>query len=141
MINKQFDRIIYVFDDAPTPSYVSYAIHATAESILLKVSDFNGSSEYNFPFDAEKFSLLQEAFEHHKISNCPPVPYDDHCTGGDTDRIACEINNETVFSGSVYHCGGTDMGDLCGDIKAFARDFEKLVPEITERLRKHGPGL
>lgn len=142
MPDNPFDRITYTFLDAPTPDFVSYEIQATPDSILLKVSDFNcNNSEYNLPFDAEKFSHLLAAFERHGITNCQRKTYDEQCTGGTTDAIACERNKEIVFSGSVYHCGGTDMGDLDGDIKAFVSEFKNLAPEVDQELRKYKPWL
>ncbi len=141
MTNNAFDRIVYRYWDSPTPDFVSYEIQATPESVSLKVSDFNGNREFSFPFDAEKFSRLLAAFEHHGIANCQRESSDESCVGGTTDRIACEQNNVTVFSGDVYHCGGTDMGDLCGDIDAFAAEFKSLVPKVDQELRKHGSGL
>ena len=141
MQNNQFDRIIYSYGDAPTPDHVDYKIEASVESVLLTVSDFNGSTESSFPFDANKFSRLIAAFEHHGIANCQRPSYDEPCSGGTTDSIVCEQNYEIVFSGGVYHCGGTDMGDLCGDIEAFVAEFKKLAPEVEQELCKHGPGL
>ena len=141
MNNNQFDRITYSYGDSSTPDYVDYKIQATAESVLLTVSDFNGISESSFSFDSEKFSQLLAAFERHGVANCQRPTYDEPCAGGTTDSIICEQNNETVFSGGVYHCGGADTGDLCGDINAFVEDFKNLAPEIALELKKHGPGM
>lgn len=141
MPDNPFDQITYSFLDAPTPDFVSYDIQATPDSIQLNVSDFNGISKYNLPFDTEKFSRLLAAFERHGITNCERPSYDEPCTGGTTDAIACERNKEKIFSGSVYHCGGTDTGDLGGDIDAFVSEFKNLTPEVDQVLRKHRPGL
>ena len=34
-----------------------------------------------------------------------------------------------IFSGTVYHCGGIDSGNLGGDIKSFANDVKNLIPK------------
>ncbi|MBW1693528.1 MAG: hypothetical protein JRJ41_05080 [Deltaproteobacteria bacterium] len=57
---------------------------------------------------------------------------DEGCTGGNSERISFSDGENELFSGTVYHCGGKDTGNLCGDIANFADDIKNLVPNLDE---------
>jgi len=59
---------------------------------------------------------------------------DDFCTGGTTEKVSCTDGENEIFSGFVYHCGGKDTGNLCGDITSFASDVKNLIPNLEDLL-------
>jgi hypothetical protein len=138
MNHSGFDQIIYFYGDSPMPTYVDYQIRVTAEQVVLAIEGMQGKGEFSYSLSGEQFASLIASFEKHDIGYCEREEFDEPCSGGTTDTIICKQGGETVFSGSVYHCGGTDQGTLCGDIDAFRRDIEQLVPDLNDQKMKHG---
>jgi hypothetical protein len=60
---------------------------------------------------------------------------EEDCVGGTHETVSYSGGENKVFSGTVYHCGGKDSGDLEGDVKSFADDIRKLVPDLEELLK------
>ncbi|MGB3714434.1 MAG: hypothetical protein WA996_08400, partial [Candidatus Promineifilaceae bacterium] len=56
------------------------------------------------------------------------------CTGGTSESVVASGGGSVLFSASVYHCGGDSSGDLCGDIKGFAEDLRRLLPDLEQLL-------
>ena len=56
----------------------------------------------------------------------------DGCTGGTSEIISYSNLSEEIFSGTVYHCGGKDFGNLGGNVRGFAQDIKEIVPNIKK---------
>ena len=129
-------KIAYHFGDAPVhPDYhKSYSITVTSDHVRIVVDSYGeilADEAYEISF--KQFDDIRKSLERNKIKNCT-LPDDEGCSGGTSQRIAYSNKENEIFSGSVYHCGGKDTGNLCGDIKSFADDVKRLVPNLDRLL-------
>ena len=70
-----------------------------------------------------------------KIKNCKEKE-NTGCTGGTSEYITYYDSTEVLFSGSVYHCGGQDYGNMKGEIKSFANEMRALIVDLDSLLKK-----
>lgn len=63
---------------------------------------------------------------------------DTGCDGGYSESVSYVNIEEIKFYGEMYHCGGDDYGDLCGDVTSFADDVKSLIPKLNELLQQVG---
>ena len=68
-----------------------------------------------------------------KIKNCT-LDEEDGCTGGTSESISFMDNKKKIFTGSIYHCGGKDTANLCGDVTRFVNDVKQLIPDLEKLL-------
>lgn len=132
-------RIEYRFGDSsvPPPHHRSYTISLTPDSIRIVVDSYGKvTAEQESPLDGKSFELVVDALEKQAISRCTSVREARGCTGGTTESLAWWEGEEEVFSASVYHCGGDDYGDLCGNVRALAANLKKLVPDFAQLLAR-----
>jgi len=137
MVDGSITEIRYQFWDASVPPdcHRSYSITITAREARVVVDSYGDIlAERTYPVTESQFEELRESLEANRISNCT-LTDDETCTGGTSERISCSGPEGESFSGTVYHCGGSDTGDLCGDISAFARDVKNLIPGLDELLK------
>ncbi|UCD88616.1 MAG: hypothetical protein JSW04_09075, partial [Desulfobacterales bacterium] len=59
---------------------------------------------------------------------------DDGCTGGTSESISYSNLSQEIFSGTVYHCGGKNFGNLGGNVKRFAQDISEIVPDVKKLI-------
>jgi hypothetical protein len=137
MNSTAISEITYHFGDASVPPdyHRSYRITVTSEKVRIVVNSYGEIlADRTYKITPGQFDDLKASLEKHKIANCS-LTDDDGCTGGTSERISCADKENEIFSGSVYHCGGKDSGNLDGDITGFADDAKKLVPDLEHLLR------
>ena len=122
--------ITYRFQDASVPPefHRSYTITVSKDRLKITVDSYGdilAEEEYRISknqFEGLIASLKENHIKHAELGD------DDGCTGGTSETISYSNLFEEIFSGTVYHCGGKDFGNLGGDVKGFARDIKKMVP-------------
>jgi hypothetical protein len=136
MSQTTIKEITYHFGDASVPPnyHRSYTITVTADSVKIAVDSYGDIlAEEEYEITSKQFDDIQRSLERNNIRNCT-LGDDEGCTGGTSESISYVNNKNEIFSGSVYHCGGEDTGNLCGDIGSFADDVKKLVPNLEKLL-------
>ena len=136
MTQTTIKEITYHFGDASVPPnyHRSYTITVTADSVKIIVDSYGDIlADEEYAITSKQFDDIQRSLEGNNIRNCT-LGDEEGCTGGTSESISYVNNNNEIFSGSIYHCAGKDMGDLCGDIGRFADDVKKLVPNLEELL-------
>lgn len=126
-------RIEYRFRDSSVPPkyHRSYTILVNKKEISAKVDSYGEVlGETSETLASGKFKDILQLLKVYQIEN-RKAKNDDGCTGGTTESISWWTDaEEPSFNGSVYHCGGSDFGDLSGDTKAFGADLKALLPEL-----------
>jgi hypothetical protein len=129
-------EITYHFGDATVPPnyHRSYTITITADSVNIVVDSYGDIlAEEEYKITSKQFDDIQRSLGNNNIRNCA-LGDDEGCTGGTSESISYMNDTDETFSGTVYHCGGEDTGNLCGDIGSFADDVKKLVPNLKKLL-------
>ncbi len=127
-------RVVYDYGDSSVePQYHrSYVIEATPDSVHVVVDSYGDVlADTTCALEAGRFKVLLEELERAGLHNVPETE-PDGCTGGTTEAITLYGEDGVVFSGSVYHCGGDDFGNLSGDLEAAADAVRGLVPNLDE---------
>jgi len=131
------DKIVYRFIDASVPPqyHRSYTITVTPTRVNVVVDSYgNVLADKTHDTSEDQFKVLLNSFQKNKIKNCKPDE-GDGCTGGTGEKISLHDGKQEVFTGQIYHCGGKDYGDLCGDTFAFALEVKNLVPDLDELVK------
>ena len=134
MTNPAIQEITYHFGDASVPPeyHRSYTVKVTLYKIRIVVDSYGEIlAEEGYEITNKQFNDVRNSLERYKIRNCT-LGDDEGCSGGTSERISYSDGENEIFSGSVYHCGGEDTGNLCGDITSFAYDVKNLVPNFDE---------
>jgi hypothetical protein len=124
-------RIVYRFHDASVPpqyhrSYVITITRGMVSIVIDSYGDILADREYGITED--QFENIVESLRKNGITNVE-LGDNEGCTGGTGETISYSNEARELFSGTVYHCGGIDSGNLGGDIKSFAYDVKKLIPK------------
>jgi hypothetical protein len=136
MTNTTITEIVYHFGDASVPPmyHRSFTLTVTTGKITVVVDSYGEIlADESYDISATQFDDIKKSLRIHKISNCTLVD-DEGCTGGTSESISYSSAGDELFSGWVYHCGGKDSGNLCGDIEGFAADVKRLVPDLEQLL-------
>ncbi len=134
MTNAKIIEITYHFGDASVPPeyHRSYTITVTADKVGIVVDSYGKIlADKRYEITNKQFNDIKNSLKRNKVRNCT-LGDDEGCSGGTTERISFSDGENEIFSGSVYHCGGKDTGNLCGDITNFAEDVRNLVPGLDE---------
>ena len=137
MTNSTIKKITYHFGDASVPPqyHRSYTITITADKVRVVVDSYGDIlADETDEITSKQFDDIRKSFKSNKITNCT-LGEDEGCSGGTFERISYSDNENEIFSGSVYHCGGNDTGNLCGDITSFSDDVKNLVPNLDKLLQ------
>ena len=129
--------ITYYYGDASvSPEYHrSYSIKVTTDSVRVVVDSYGDTlaiGEYGST--GAKFEGVLGSLKSNGIRSCS-LGSNDGCTGGTSEAVSCSDGVNEVFSGEVYHCGGRNFGNLCGNIVAFSDDIENLIPNLNSLLQ------
>ena len=134
MTNAKIIEITYRFGDASVPPkyHRSYTITVTADKVGIVVDSYGAIlADKGYEITNKQFNDIRNSLERNKVRNCT-LGDDEGCSGGTIERISFSDGENKIFSGSVYHCGGKDTGNLCGDITSFADDVKNLVPNLDQ---------
>ncbi|MFC1885232.1 hypothetical protein ACFL2O_10730 [Thermodesulfobacteriota bacterium] len=134
MANTSIEEITYHFGDASVPPqyHKSYTITVTPNSVRIVVDSYGKIlADKSYEITLEQFNSIKKSLARNKIENCKRKG-EDGCTGGTNESISYTDNKMKKFSGSVYHCGGKDTGNLCGNVTRFANDVKKLIPDLDK---------
>jgi len=134
MTNATIQEITYHFGDASVPPeyHRSYTVTVTTDRVRIVVDSYGDIlADKEYEITNKHYNDIKNSLERNKIKNCT-LGDDEGCTGGTIERISFSDGENEIFSGSVYHCGGKDTGNLCGDITSFADDVKNLVPNFDK---------
>ena len=136
MTDVKIQEITYYFGDASVPPeyHRSYTITVNTDKVRIVVDSYGEIlADKRYEITNKQFNDIRESLKRNKIRNCT-LGDDEGCSGGTIERISFSDGENKIFSGSVYHCGGKDTGNLCGDITSFADDVKNLVPNLEKLL-------
>ena len=131
---KSIKEITYRFQDASVPPeyHRSYTITIDKDKLKITVDSYGDIlAEKEFRITKNKFEGIIASLKENQIKKAE-LGNADGCTGGTSESISYSNLSGEIFSGSVYHCGGKDFGNLGGNVKRFAQDIEEIVPEVKK---------
>ena len=129
-------QIQYHYEDATIPPkyHRSYTITIAKNQVNIVINSYeNIIANQSYKISNEQFNSILSSMRNHEIGNCE-LGKDTGCSGGTSESVIGIITEEEIFDGEVYHCGGYDFGDLCGDVTHFAYDVKSLIPNLKELL-------
>ena len=132
-------ELTYRFQDASVPPeyHRSYTITVTPDKVRIVIDSYGEIlADKRYGITEEQFNNVKNSIEKNRIRNCT-LGEDEGCSGGTIEIISYSDGESEIFSGSVYHCGGKDTGNLCGDITSFADDVKNLLPNFRELVLFH----
>lgn len=124
-----YDKLVYRFGDASLPPqyHRSYTVTVTETKMNVLVDSYGEKiEEKSFDLKSGDFKGLMDAFTKAGIKNCD-MKDEPGCTGGTSEGVTLYNKDAKTFEGSVYHCGGSDSGSLCGDTKALIAHIKGMV--------------
>jgi hypothetical protein len=127
-------EITYRFQDASVPPEYHRSYTITIDKGRLKITvDRYGDilAEEEYRIEKNQFEGLIASLKKNKIKRTK-LGDDDECTGGTSETISYSNLSEKIFSGTVYHCGGKDFGNLGGNVRGFAQEIKEIVPDIKK---------
>jgi hypothetical protein len=134
MKNIDIKEVTYHFGDASVPPrfHRSYTITVTSGRVRIVVDSYGDIlSDKSYEITPEQFNAIKRSLARNRIKKCKRRG-EDGCTGGTSEGISYIDNKGKKFTGSIYHCGGKDTGNLCGNISRFANDMKKLIPDLDK---------
>jgi len=129
--------IVYRFEDSSVPPeyHRSYTITVTPEKVNIIVDSYGDIiAEKEYKIRKQQFTQIVHSLKDYKI-NKQPLRNNEGCVGGTSESLSYWDEKSEIFSAVVYHCGGIDSGDLGGNVKSFADDLKKLVPNLDQLLK------
>ena len=135
--NDEISKLVYQYDDASVPPefHRSYMISIDSEQIHLVVDSYGHIlKDTTMKFDTDRFEKLINLYDQSKLHYCSTIKESDGCTGGNGDQMHSYFKDKTLFSASVYHCGGEDYGNLCGNYHLIKDEMRALIPNLKELL-------
>ena len=139
-INPNYDEIQeiqYHYGDRSVPPeyHRSYTITIYKNLVNIVVDSYGDIlAEENYEILSEQFEDIISSMKNNEIRNCG-LGEDTGCSGGDSESVSYVNIKGIAFYGEVYHCGGNDYGNLCGDVTSFSDDLESLIPDLDELLQ------
>lgn len=127
-------KVVYEYGDSSVPPqyHRSYVIEATPDSVHVVVDSYGDVlADSTYALSGTRFEALLVELERAGLRRVPETE-PDGCTGGTTEAITLFGEDDVVFSGRVYHCGGDDFGNLGGDLEAAADAVRGLVPNLDQ---------
>jgi hypothetical protein len=137
IMKEMIREITYSFVDASVPPeyHRSYTITLTSETARVVIDSYGDIlADKEYEITDEQFSSIKDSLETNNIRRCV-LGENSGCTGGTSEGVTYSDEESLMFSETVYHCGGIDSGNLCGDLAAFAESVRSLVPDFEELLR------
>lgn len=127
----------YNFEDSsvPPPYHRSYSITVDSTSVKLLIDSY-GDVLLNeiYSIDAGQFLGFVKELKACSIKNKPQNNDSRGCTGGTGDSFSLFFSEKENISGSIYHCGGKDYGNLKGNVDAAKNLFKSIVPNFSTKM-------
>jgi len=137
MTERAIQKIVYCFGDASVPPefHRSYKIVVTQDMVTVTVDSYGEVlAKKTHGITKEQFGGIVESLRRNGIRHISPKEIAPGFTGGTSETISFWDGEEEIFSGTVYHCGGVDAGNLGGNTRDFADDVRRLVPDLESLL-------
>ena len=129
-------EIAYRFQDASVPPeyHRSYTITVDKDRLKITVDSYGDILiEKEYRITKDQFEGLIASLKKNNIKRAELGDIDG-CPGGTSEIISYSNLSGGIFSGTVYQCEGKDFGNLGGNVKGFAQDIKKLVPDIKKLI-------
>jgi hypothetical protein len=129
-------EIRYRFQDSSVPPeyHRSYTITIDKDKLKITVDSYGDIlAEREYRITKNQFERLIASLKENHIGKAE-LGDDDGCTGGTSESISYSDLSKEIFSGTVYHCGGKHFGNLGGNVKRFAQDIRKIVPDVKKLI-------
>ena len=129
-------EITYRFQDASVPPEYHRSYTITIDKDRLKITEDSYSdilAEKEYRIAKNQFERLVASLKENHIDRAE-LEEEDGCTGGTSESISYSNLSKEIFSGTVYHCGGKDFGNLGGNVKRFAQDLREIVPDVKKLI-------
>lgn len=139
---KNMNRFEFEFTDSsvPPPFHRSYEIVVTADTVHVVIDSYGDILvDTTLPTPTAPFDTIQNLLlTHNIVFKKKRSRNDGGCTGGTIQSIAYRTPNpEEAMDGSLYYCGGEEYGNIGGDLRLFAKEFEQIfVPNLKEMIRE-----
>ena len=133
---NSIDKIIYRFQDSSVDPFYhrSYTITMTESQISILVDVYGDIiAEKTYTLKQKELEQIKTVIKNAGVSNTT-YPANPGCAGGTAESVAFYSNEELAFSGNVYHCGGSNSGNLEGDIESIQAALIALIPDFKELL-------
>ncbi len=133
---NNIDTIIYRFQDSSVDPYYhrSYTIIVTESHISISVDVYSDViAEKSYQLENDGFVQIKKVIELAELSNAE-LPKNPECGGGKSESLSFYVKDQLVFSGDVYHCGGSDSGTLSGDLDSIQNKLISLIPDFKNLL-------
>ncbi len=130
------DSAVYRFQDSSVDPYYhrSYTITITESEVSISVDVYGDIiAEKNYSIVNEDFEHIKTVIKNAGVSNTT-YPENPGCAGGKGESLSFYVKEELFFSGDVYHCGGSDSGNLGGDLESIQAALTALIPDFEELL-------
>lgn len=129
-----FDTFEYRFHDSSVPPeyHRSYTIRMTTDSISKWVDSYGDTVSYEIkPVKKSDLNKLKDLVKKAALYNCERK-VEPGCTGGTGFSIYYYQDNQQIFKGSKYQCGGQDEGDLRGETDEILTFLSRYFSNKTE---------
>eukprot|EP00567_Pseudictyota_dubia_P009652 CAMPEP_0197451240 /NCGR_PEP_ID=MMETSP1175-20131217/28196_1 /TAXON_ID=1003142 /ORGANISM="Triceratium dubium, Strain CCMP147" /LENGTH=168 /DNA_ID=CAMNT_0042983885 /DNA_START=168 /DNA_END=674 /DNA_ORIENTATION=+ len=137
------ENFYYSFDNGssnPPKTRRVCSIHVWSNEACIDLRDENDNliRQHCNSVDECKFMELKSAVELHRIRECEPTYVPSACVGGKYSELSItswKRQTKAVFvDGSIQECGGSEWGDVCGDIHAYARHMMSTIDKFKRDL-------
>jgi hypothetical protein len=136
-MNKPITKIVYSFKDASVPPqyHRSYTITVTRDQIHIVVDSY-GDILADTTIDIPE-QTIDDLAKYIEICQIKEKSHSDTTiyTGGASKSLTVYSDKNILLTGTVYRRGDRLEGSLSGDIDAFAKKVESLIPGFTDFLK------
>lgn len=131
MVVENAEEIVYRFSNGPvSPEYQrNFTVTLNKANAKLRFQAYSKEpTEITVKTGDAKFKEIMELAGKVEIRK-DGAKENDGCTGGSSESLKIlDGKGAETFNGSVYHCGGTDYGNLIGDTGLLKTKITALFP-------------
>jgi hypothetical protein len=137
-LGKPITKLVYSYKDSSVPPqyHRSYTITMTKAQIHVLVDSYDEIiADVTMAMPEHAMETLENSLATlciHQEKNPPDAA---PCTGGPSRSLRIDSDALVLLEGSVSQCGGRLEGNLSGDIDAFSKEIESLIPDFRSLLR------
>lgn len=136
-IKVENNKYEYRFGDSSVPPqyHRSYTITITPNKAHIVVDSYGDVlADKTYDITKSDYEKTEKAFKEAGLRTCR-MKENTGCTGGTSESVTAYKNDAQTFTGRVYHCGGEDSGNMCGDVSKFADVVKGLIPDLMTLLK------